>query len=331
MADGVGGLGQREAAGDVRLDLAGGVHRQQFGDALLVPRRVLGDPGSPEHADDVATLQQRQVQRDLRDVAGGEPDHQILALPGDGAQRGFRVVAADTVIDHVGAGRAAGRLELFGKLLLAVAVEGAAAIDHPGVGAVGEAKVDLLLAGGGGDDPRAHLLAELDGGKADAAGRAQHQQRLAGLQIRPVLQRVVAGAVGHDEGRGVIEGHGVGDLHQPRGLQRQFLGHAAPAGVAQHPVADLDVGDPLADRLDDAGDLAARRERPRRLELVLILDNQHVGEVHPHRLDRHNGEAGLGLRARHVLQHQGVRAAHGLAQQRLHIRLPVVFLQLAGR
>jgi hypothetical protein len=63
---------------------------------------------------------------------------------------------------------------------------------------------------------------------------------------------------------------------------------------------------------------AARGEGAGGLELVLVLDDQHVGIVDAHRLDRDHREPGLGLRRRHLFQHQGFRSAHGLAQQRLH-------------
>jgi len=51
------------------------------------------------------------------------------------------------------------------------------------------------------------------------------------------------------------------------------------AGHRDHPVAHFPAGDALADALDNAGDLAARREGARRLELVLVLDDQEVGIV----------------------------------------------------
>jgi hypothetical protein len=45
-------------------------------------------------------------------------------------------------------------------------------------------------------------------------------------------------------------------------VQGQLLGHAAVAGRGQHAIADLEAGHALADRGDQARDLAARRERP---------------------------------------------------------------------
>jgi hypothetical protein len=90
----------------------------------LVALGVLGHPAAPEDADDVAALQERQVERDLRDLAGGEAHDEILAFPGDGAQRRLRIGVADGVIDHVRAIGPGGVLEQRRQRLLAVAVEG---------------------------------------------------------------------------------------------------------------------------------------------------------------------------------------------------------------
>ena len=57
------------------------------------------------------------------------------------------------------------------------------------------AKVALLRRRGGGDHPRAHQLADLNGGDADAAGRPQHQQYLALAQRRTGIQRVKPGQI----------------------------------------------------------------------------------------------------------------------------------------
>ena len=58
-----------------------------------------------------------------------------------------------------------------------------------------------------------------------------------------------------------------------------LFGQPAMAMIGDQPVADASSLDPLAHRLDYARDLAARRERPRRLELIFVLDDQHIGIV----------------------------------------------------
>src|SRR5579884_3633955 len=54
MGDGVGGLGQREALGDVGFDLALFVELEELGDAGAVLGRITADPAAPEDAHDVA-------------------------------------------------------------------------------------------------------------------------------------------------------------------------------------------------------------------------------------------------------------------------------------
>ena len=44
-------------------------------------------------------------------------------------------------------------------------------------------------------------------------------------------------------------------------------------------VANAPAFNAVADRFHLAGNLPARRERPRRLQLILVLDDQHVGKI----------------------------------------------------
>ena len=74
-----------------------------------VPAMTLGLPAderAPEDSDDVAALEQRQVQRDRRDLAGGEADDEEATLPGGGAQGGLAVRTTDRVVHDVGPGPA---------------------------------------------------------------------------------------------------------------------------------------------------------------------------------------------------------------------------------
>ena len=76
------------------------------------------------------------------------------------------------------------------------------------------------------------------------------------------------------------------------------FGETAIAGHGDDAVADLQIGDAFADRIDDAGGFTARRKRQRRFELVKVLDDQRVGEIDPGGmdLDAHLALAGLGRR-----------------------------------
>ena len=87
--------------------------------AALYCSLVVPHPGAPEHAEHGAALQQHQVERQLRDVAGGEADHQMAALPGERAHRRLAVGAADRIEHHVDAVLAADALERVAQILAA--------------------------------------------------------------------------------------------------------------------------------------------------------------------------------------------------------------------
>src|SRR6185295_16954709 len=97
--------------------------------------------------------------------------------------------------------------------------------------AVGAGERHLLVGRGAGDDARAHLAADLDGGEPDAAGSAEHRQRLARLHLRAVLERMVGGAVGDGERRRALEVETGGDLDQMAGAYRDPLGRGAEIAV----------------------------------------------------------------------------------------------------
>src|SRR5690606_1838287 len=141
---------------DERPKLALGAPGSELREVPLVALRLARRERSPEHADDLAALEQDEVDRKLRDAAGREADHEVAAFPGDRAERGVEQVPAHRVVDHVGS-RAA--RQLANPVLDALAL----VLDHL-VGAVLPADLELLVAAGGGDHARAHDLADLDGG-----------------------------------------------------------------------------------------------------------------------------------------------------------------------
>ena len=63
-----------------------------------------------------------------------------------------------------------------------------------------------------------------------------------------------------------------------RGVDARVGREAAGAGDGCHRLADAQVLDAGTDRIDGAGELGARNERQRRLELVLALDDQQIRE-----------------------------------------------------
>ena len=72
------------------------------------------------------------------------------------------------------------------------------------------------------------------------------------------------------------------------------LGVAAEARAARDAVADCVLGHPVADGLDDAGELVADHRRRLRRVWVEPRARHHVGEVDPGRLDAHQHVAGAG-------------------------------------
>ena len=77
--------------------------------------------GAPEDADDLAALEQRQVQRNFRNTRG-EADDQVAAFPRQRAHGGFGIIATDGVIDHIHAVTARQLLDLVREFLLRGAV-----------------------------------------------------------------------------------------------------------------------------------------------------------------------------------------------------------------
>ena len=139
-----------------------------------------------------------------------------------------------------------------------ILVERSGRILHGFVGAVLARQRQFLRARGRRDDARAHRLAQFDRRKAHAARRAEHQQGFAGAQAGPILQRVLRSAIGHEQRRGFVERHGIGNLPAIAGGSDGLLGHGAAHRRQQDSIADAQVHDALAQRLDHAGQLGLR-------------------------------------------------------------------------
>src|SRR5207342_830561 len=91
--------------------------------------RIAGSECAPENAAHVATLQKREIERELRNPRR-EADHEEAALPGNGPQRSLAIVAANGIEDHIGTDRSDRILEQAGERLLPVAVERTSRIDN---------------------------------------------------------------------------------------------------------------------------------------------------------------------------------------------------------
>ncbi|MEY9900307.1 hypothetical protein ABIA44_004481 [Bradyrhizobium sp. USDA 329] len=126
------------------------------------------------------------------------------------------------------------------------------------------------------------------------------------------------GAVDDDDAGRAVVVEIVGDLHDRCRRQRDLLARAVVAAGGDDAVADFQIGHARADALDHAGDFRSRRERERRLDLVLALNHQDVEEVQRRRLDRDHGFAGTRHRIRHLGQNEIVGLAILRAEDGFH-------------
>src|SRR5690606_33931323 len=110
------------------------------------------------------------------DIASGEADDEMAALPADRAEGGLRILSADRVVDHVGALAARERLDALAQVFTRI-------VDRL-VGTVLAAQRELVFARGRRDHARAHRLADRDRRDAHATGRAEHKHGLAGSKFR---------------------------------------------------------------------------------------------------------------------------------------------------
>ena len=126
------------------------------------------------------------------------------------------------------------------------------------------------------------------------------------------------GAVDDDDaGRAVIV-EIVGDLDDRGRRQRDLLARAVVAAGGDDAIADFQIGHTSTDALDHARNFSGRRERERRLDLVLALDHQDVEEVQRRRLDRDHRFAGTCHGIRHLSQHEIVGLAILRAENGFH-------------
>ena len=146
-------------------------------------------------------------------------------------------------------------------------------------------KGELLGRRGASDDARAENFSKLDRGEAGAAGRPEHGEAFAGFELRAVFERVERRAVRHGQAGRALEIEPFRDLDEALGLRGQPLARRAGADMAEHAVPAREPVDARPDALDHTGKFRRRRERERRLVLVLAGDDQRVEEIQRRRLD----------------------------------------------
>src|SRR5690606_7350755 len=134
-----------------------------------------GGPAAAEHR---AALDQDAPGAGRRNPAAGKADDYQPPAEGDAAHRVVEGVAADRVEDGIGA-LAVGELANLRDEIASLVVDEV-------VRTVGGRHRELALAARRGEYARAEPLAHLDRGEPDAAGGAEHEQRLAAAKLRPV-------------------------------------------------------------------------------------------------------------------------------------------------
>ena len=91
---------ERERLRHVRFDLTFLVHGEHFSEILLIGCWIAGHGCAPEHAANVARLEQGEVQWNLRNT-GRETDDEVASFPIHRANRRLSIIAAHCVINDV--------------------------------------------------------------------------------------------------------------------------------------------------------------------------------------------------------------------------------------
>ena len=207
----------------------------------------------------------------IRGISRGEPDCHEPPAPAHAAQRGFRQRATHRIDDDVGT---------VGQRLFQRAPQIAGRVVHEARGAVRTRHVELLGGRGDGCHRRTELDGELHGCRADPATGTEDHDLVAGLNHGDRAKHVVRGAMGHAERSRETDIDLGRDLRECLRSADRLLGEHADESCSDDAIAERDVGDVTGHLHDFAGELAARNERSRRRDLVLVGDEEHVGKVH---------------------------------------------------
>jgi len=170
----------------------------------------------------------------------------------------------------------------------------------------------------GGQDSSSQCAAQFDGGEPHTAGRPQHQQCLARLQRPSVDQCVVRRSIGHLKRCRHVEWQIVGDRNTPRVGGAHPFGESTARYARHNTLSRFEACDVFGYRIDDAGYLDARGERPFGPKLILVFDHENVGIIYAASANRDANLPGCRLRLRHVGHHQVLRPAASSTQQSLH-------------
>ena len=122
----------------------------------------------------------------------------------------------------------------------------------------------------------------------------------------------------HSERSGRPEIHRISDVMHRRGGDEDLLGERTDHGRSRDPIPDRHSADAGTDQSHDARELAPRGERHGDTDLVLIGDQQDIGEVGGRSHDVDDDLTFTGYRIRQVLHHQYVGGPVLVASKRTH-------------
>ena len=227
---------------------------------------------TPVNADHRVVLDEQVVGLRSRDTPAREADNQDSSLPRNHLGAPVVGVAADRVVDDVYSPRVGELLDLVDEV--------ASAVVNRKVRAEPFANCDLVRSACRRDHGATVRFRELDCRTADAPRTRMHQHGLAGLQIRPTMQRNVSRVIGDPKCGGNVEGHVANRGKSVRRAQR-VLGQTTVHHVRlpEDTVAGLVCRDTRPNLVDDARHLHAGRERQRWLLLVATSTQEHVWKV----------------------------------------------------
>lgn len=166
-------------------------------------------------------------------------------------------------------------------------------------------RLQLFRATGAGNDRGAHQLANLHRRQADAARRAENEQRFTGLQARPVIKGDVASAIGDLEGGGVDEIHRLGDGHGTIRRKTAVFGQPALSAEDGHTCSGGGAVGIRPQCRNGACDFHSKGERGLGGILIFAFDHQEIGEVQAAGADLYGDFTHAGLRGRDLGENGG--------------------------
>lgn len=210
--EGAGSIRQRNDFIDARLELAGSGPFESgcdvgAGPAVTADQALFLDEEGPEVELDVAS--------------GGGAAGYDGPISGEAFEAALEELAADVFDDKIDASFSGQVADLSGPIGEG-GIDGMLSAEFFGESA-------FVFAGTGGDDVGAEFEGDLDGGGADAAGRADDQDPLPAPDLGAVREHVHGGAAGEGESGGAFEAGVSGEPNQGTGGDGHFFSETAVA------------------------------------------------------------------------------------------------------